>query len=75
MLKLWHLTVIREVIKTGSISKAASELGRSQPALSLVISDAERLIGYKLFERVHGRLQPVPEAHFFSNDPKKSSKR
>ena len=65
MLKLWHLTVIREVIKTGSISKAASELGRSQPALSLVISDAERLIGYKLFERAHGRLQPVPEAHFF----------
>ena len=53
MLKLWHLTVIREVIKTGSISKAASELGRSQPALSLVISDAERLIGYKLFERAH----------------------
>ena len=65
MLKLWHLTVIREVIKTGSISKAAKELGRSQPALSQVISDAERVIGYKLFERAHGRLQPVPEAHYF----------
>jgi DNA-binding transcriptional LysR family regulator len=45
MLKLWHLTVIREVIKTGSISRAASTLGRSQPALSLVIADAENLIG------------------------------
>ena len=65
MLKLWHLTVIREVIKTGSISKAAKELGRSQPALSQVISDAERVIGYKLFERAHGRLQPAPEAHYF----------
>lgn len=65
MLKLWHLTVIREVIKTGSISKAANELGRSQPALSQVISDAERVIGYKLFERAHGRLQPAPEAHYF----------
>lgn len=65
MLKLWHLTVIREVIKTGSISKAATELGRSQPALSQVISDAERVIGYKLFERAHGRLQPAPEAHYF----------
>ena len=43
MLKLWHLTVIREVINTGSISKAAQALGRSQPALSLVIADAETL--------------------------------
>ena len=65
MLKLWHLTVIREVIKNGSISRAASALGRSQPALSLVIADAENLIGYKLFQRKNGRLQPVPEASFF----------
>jgi len=65
MLKLWHLTVIREVINTGSISKAAQALGRSQPALSLVISDAETHIGYKLFSRLNGRLQPVPEAKFF----------
>ena len=65
MLKLWHLTVIREVIKTGSISRAASALGRSQPALSLVIADAENLIGYKLFQRKNGRLHPVPEASFF----------
>lgn len=65
MLKLWHLTVIREVIKTGSISRAASALNRSQPALSLVISDAENLIGYKLFQRSNGRLHPVPEARFF----------
>ncbi len=65
MLKIWHLTVIGEVIKTGSISKAASALGRSQPALSLVISDAEKMIGYKLFDRVNGRLKPVPETNFF----------
>ena len=65
MLKIWHLTVIREVIKTGSISKAASALGRSQPALSLVISDVEKMIGYKLFDRVSGRLKPVPETNFF----------
>ena len=65
MLKLWHLTVIREVINTGSISRAASALGRSQPALSSVISDAENLIGYQLFQRRNGRLQPVPEALFF----------
>jgi len=65
MLKLWHLTVIREVINTGSISKAAQALGRSQPALSLVIADAETHIGYKLFKRLNGRLQPVPEAKFF----------
>ena len=65
MLKLWHLTVIREVINTGSISKAAQALGRSQPALSLVIADAETQIGYKLFRRLNGRLQPVPEAKYF----------
>jgi len=65
MLKIWHLTVIREVMKTGLISKAASALGRSQPALSLMISDAEKIIGYKLFDRVNGRLKPVPETNFF----------
>ena len=65
MLKLWHLTVIREVINSGSISKAAQALGRSQPALSLVIADAETQIGYKLFRRLNGRLQPVPEAKYF----------
>jgi len=65
MLKLWHLKVVREVIKTGSISKAATALARSQPALSLVIADLESHLGYKLFERVNGRLHPVPEAYFF----------
>ena len=75
MLKLWHLTVIREVINTGSISKAAEALGRSQPALSLVIADAETQIGYKLFRRLNGRLQPVPEAKYFWNAPKKYSKK
>ena len=64
MLKIWHLMVIREVINTGSISKAALALGRSQPALSLVIGDAETKIGYKLFERMNGRLQPEPESKF-----------
>ena len=65
MLKLWHLSVINEVIKTGSISQAARALGRSQPALSLVIADVEAMIGYPLFEREHGRLRPVPEAYYF----------
>ena len=49
---------------TGSVTKAARNIGRTQPAISSLITGLENTIGYDLFERRAGRLHPVPEAHF-----------
>lgn len=63
-MNLWHLEVFREVMLTNSVTKAAKNLGRTQPAVSASIAGLEADIGYGLFERRGGRLHPVPEAHF-----------
>lgn len=61
---LRQLTAFQEVMLTGSVSKAARNIGRTQPAISSLISGLEKSIGHDLFERRAGRLHPVPEAHF-----------
>jgi len=64
LMNLWHLQVFREVMLSGSVTKAAKNLGRTQPAISAAIANLEREIGYELFERKNSRLQAVPEAQF-----------
>ena len=64
MIRLWQTTVIRKIMKTGSISAAARQLGRTQPALSATVKELERNMNCPLFERQKGRLIPVPEAFF-----------
>ena len=64
MISLWQMTVIREIMKTGSISAAARQLGRTQPALSATVKELERNMNCPLFELQKGRLIPVPEAFF-----------
>ncbi|TBR42766.1 LysR family transcriptional regulator [Marinomonas agarivorans] len=59
-----QLRALREVMLTGSMSKAAKNLFRTQPAVSAQISTLEKEVGLKLFDRVDGRLQPVPEAEY-----------
>jgi len=59
-----QLNAFREVMVTGSVSAAARNLHRTQPAISAQISSLEDDIGIKLFTRRDGRLQPVPEAQF-----------
>lgn len=63
-MQLWQLRVFREVMRTASVTKAAENLGRTQPAISNCIAGLEDEIGYSLFERRKGRLHPVPEAHY-----------
>ena len=64
ILNLRQLKAFQEVMLTGSVTKAAQNIGRTQPAISSLISSLEATIGYDLFERRAGRLHPVPEAHF-----------
>ncbi len=49
---------------SGSMTEAARNMGRTQPAVSALIAGLEATVGNKLFERRGGRLHPVPEAHF-----------
>jgi DNA-binding transcriptional LysR family regulator len=54
----------REVMLTGSVSKAATNLFRTQPAISSQLTSLEKEIEIKLFERRDGRLHPTPEAEY-----------
>ena len=51
MISLWQMTVIREIMKSGSISAAARQLGRTQPALSATVKELEKKINFQLFKR------------------------
>lgn len=61
-MRLRHIEVFHAVMQTGSVSKAAELLGVSQPATSKVLSHAESALGFRLFERIKGRLRPTAEA-------------
>jgi DNA-binding transcriptional LysR family regulator len=61
-MNLRQMEVFRAVMLTGGVSGAAELLHVSQPAASKVLAQAERQVGFALFERVKGRLVPTPEA-------------
>lgn len=63
-MNLKQLRAFREVMLTGSVSEAARNLYRTQPAISSLISGLEEELGCDLFVRRGGRLHPVPEAHY-----------
>lgn len=57
-----QLKALRAVISTGTTTQAAEILDVTQPAISSLIATLEREVGFKLFERVKGRLIPTLEA-------------
>ena len=63
-MQLSQLAAFREVMTSGSLSQAARNLNRTQPAISLAIKSLEDNLGLQLFSRVGRRLVPVPEAHY-----------
>lgn len=52
---------------SGLISKAAHEIGVTQPAMSKLIQQIEAELGVRLFERSRGRLFATPEANYLRN--------
>lgn len=54
------LLKVLEVVRHGSLSKAALELGLSQPALSKTIHRLERILGVSLFSRTSLGMAPTP---------------
>lgn len=57
-----QIEVFHAVMKTGSISGAASLLRVSQPAVSQVLLHTEDQLRFPLFHRVKGRLQETAQA-------------
>lgn len=52
-INLRHLAAVRAIHAVGSISGAAREIHLTQPAVTQAISNLERQLGEKLFERCH----------------------
>ncbi|MET9431611.1 LysR family transcriptional regulator [Streptomyces sp. NPDC003036] len=56
-LELRHLKTIRAIADAGSLTRAATELGLAQPALSAQLRRIERSLGGALFERGRGGVR------------------
>lgn len=62
-MRLRQIEVFHAIYSTGSMTNAAALLNVSQPSISKVLAHAEQQLGYRLFDRVKGKLVPTPEAH------------
>ncbi|WP_371397670.1 LysR family transcriptional regulator [Fretibacter rubidus] len=58
-MNLRHIEVFHAVFVTGSVSGGARALNVSQPSVSKVLKHAEDQLGFKLFDRISGRLIPT----------------
>nr|WP_290447755.1 LysR substrate-binding domain-containing protein [Pseudomonas sp. 21LCFQ02] len=56
-----HIEIFRAAHRTGSLTKAAEWLCISQPAASKLLAHAEASLGFRLLDRVKGRLQLTRE--------------
>jgi DNA-binding transcriptional LysR family regulator len=59
-LKLPDLRVLMSVVEQGSMRRAASHLGTSQPAVSRSIADLEHSLGVPLLDRNRRGIEPTP---------------
>ncbi len=57
-----QLEVFCMLMRNGTVTGAAAMLNISQPALSQILLHAEDQLGFKLFNRVRGKLIPTREA-------------
>jgi DNA-binding transcriptional LysR family regulator len=67
-----QLECFHAVMVTGKMIRAAEYLQISQPSVSNLISNLEREIGFLLFKRRKGHLEPTPESKLFYADAVKS---
>ncbi|MFC6053529.1 LysR family transcriptional regulator [Acinetobacter sp. Ac_877] len=69
-MNLRHLEMFYSVMLFGSLTEAASSLCISQPAASKLLKHAEQRLGFALFKRVKGKLQPTKEAYILYDEIK-----
>ncbi len=63
MLQFRQIQAFHSIMETGTVTQAANRLGISQPGVSNLIANLEHELGFELFTRISGRLQPTPEAY------------
>ncbi len=61
---LRQLEAFQAAAQTGSVTLAAKRLGISQPAASRLLSDFARSVGFELFSRRGGTLEPTSESRY-----------
>lgn len=65
-MRLRHIEIFDAILRAGSLTEAAEMLHVSQPAASKLLAAAEASLGYRLFERIKGRLYPTREAEILA---------
>ena len=70
LMNLRHLEMFYLVMLFGSLTEAASSLCISQPAASKLLKHAEQRLGFALFKRIKGKLQPTKEAYILYEEIK-----
>ncbi|GAA0217221.1 LysR family transcriptional regulator [Saccharothrix mutabilis subsp. mutabilis] len=58
-LELRHLRAVCAIAEEGSLTKAATRLGLTQPAMSAQLRTVERIVGGRLFDRTPGGSVPT----------------
>jgi DNA-binding transcriptional LysR family regulator len=58
-LRLRDLHAFFAVVRSGSMAKAAAQLGVSQPAVSKVVADLEHALGVRLLDRTRKGVEPT----------------
>lgn len=64
-MNLRQVEIFRVVMTSGTTTRAAEILHVSQPAVSKMIQELERSLGFHLFQRIKGRLHPTQEGQLF----------
>lgn len=64
-MNLRQVEIFRVVMTSGTTARAAEILHVSQPAVSKMIQELERSLGFDLFQRIKGRLHPTQEGQLF----------
>jgi DNA-binding transcriptional LysR family regulator len=67
-LRLRQFEALMAVIQHSSVTRAAKELGISQPAVSRLLADLGNTLGFSLFDRRNGQLVPTQEVRFLQPD-------
>ena len=63
-----QIEIFHAIMKAGTVTEAAKSLGITQPAVTASLKQIETMLGFNLFHRSGGRLQPTAEARILNNE-------